>query len=69
MIRLAIGSLYDVCSEREGLRAVIESWIKSKGRPAKAAELKKLYDRCFRLGYGAQLVREELGEFFDRIDW
>ncbi len=69
MIRLAVSRLDEVCSERESLKSLIESWIKSRGKPAKAAELKKLYDRCFRLGYRAELVRAELGEFFDRIDW
>jgi SOS response regulatory protein OraA/RecX len=69
MIRLAINRLDEARPEREGLKKVIASWVKAKGNPGTAADLKKLYDRCFRLGYRSDLVREELADFFDRINW
>lgn len=69
MVRLAINRLDEARPEREGLKKVIASWVKAKGEPGTAAEVKKLYDRCFRLGYRSELVREELADFFDRINW
>ena len=52
-------------SEAETLRQLVERWVTRHGKPEKIVELKKLYDHCFRLGYGSALIREHLSVYFD----
>ena len=55
--------------EAEYLQKVIKVWVSKSGKPMTPHPLKKLYDRCVRLGYAPQLVRQQLAPYFDHIDW
>ena len=55
--------------ESESLQEAIDLWVNRSGEPRTPPSLKKLYDRCVRLGYAPHRVREQLGPYFDQIDW
>ena len=55
--------------ESESLQEAIDLWVNGSGEPRTPPSLKKLYDRCVRLGYAPHRVREQLGPYFDQIDW
>lgn len=55
--------------ESNVLQEVIQRWIEKSGTPQTASQLKKLYDRCIRLGYSPEPVRRQLAPFFETIDW
>ena len=50
--------------QAERLVAVMERWVETRGRPTALGQLKKLHDRCLRLGYPASLVRQNLDPYF-----
>ncbi len=55
--------------EEQSLQEAIQIWVGKSGRPQTAPQLKKLFDHCVRLGYLSALVREQLGPYFQKIDW
>jgi SOS response regulatory protein OraA/RecX len=55
--------------EEDCLREAIESWIHLSGTPKRISQLKKLFDRCLRLGHSPDQVRNELKEYFEAVDW
>jgi regulatory protein len=69
MIELALRRLDEESAEEESLRQVTASWMKIKGTPESASDLKKLYDHCLRMGYPAGMVRAELSGCFRQIEW
>lgn len=69
MIELALRRLDEESTEAESLRQVATSWMKVKGRPESASDLKKLYDHCLRMGYPPGMVRAELSGCFRQIEW
>ena len=55
--------------EAESLQETIELWVSKSGEPQTPRPLKKLYNRCIRLGYSPPMVRQQLAPYFDHIDW
>ena len=55
--------------EAEGLQRAIDLWVNKSGEPQTPRPLKKLYDYCVRLGYAPHMVRQQLGPYFDHVDW
>ncbi|MFZ0429945.1 MAG: regulatory protein RecX [Acidobacteriota bacterium] len=69
MIELALRRLDEESAEEECLREVAATWMKVRGTPRNASDLKKLYDHCLRMGYPAGMVRAELSGCFRQIEW
>jgi hypothetical protein len=69
IIDLTLRQLEKELPETEGLHRVTQSWIRFSGRPENAKQLKKLFDRCSRLGYASEQIRVELKPYFDRVKW
>ena len=69
MIELALGRLDEESAEQESLLEVAASWMKVRGTPESASDLKKLYDHCLRMGYPPGMVREALSGCFKQIEW
>ncbi len=69
MIELALRRLDEESAEEESLRLVTASWMKVRGTPQNASDLKKLYDHCLRMGYPPAMVRTELSGCFRQIEW
>ncbi len=69
MTELVLSQLEAELPESDSLHEVTQAWIRSFGPPTTVSQLKKLFDRCVRLGYRPQQIRTELEEYFDRIDW
>jgi regulatory protein len=55
--------------EVESLQEAIDLWVNKSGEPQTPSPLKKLFDHCVRLGYAPHTVRQQLGPYFDHIDW
>lgn len=55
--------------EMEGLQQAIQRWVDRSGAPQTPSQLKKLYDRCLRLGYPSEPVRRHLAPYFESMDW
>lgn len=55
--------------ELSALRRVILSRIERSGTPETLSEVKKVFDRCIRLGYPPAMVRNELELYFNNLDW
>jgi len=55
--------------EEQSLQEAIEMWVGRSGKPQAAPQLKKLFDRCVRLGYVPDLVRKQLAPYFQKINW
>lgn len=55
--------------EEERLRKIISSYQRLHGRPASIKDVKKLFDRCIRLGYAPEMVRTHLDSLFASISW
>ena len=53
----------------DSLKKVIQKWTEQSGPPTTISQLKKLYDRCFRLGYEGNLLREQLDHYFENLEW
>jgi regulatory protein len=51
------------------LQKVISSYQKLHGRPSTIKDVKKLFDRCIRLGYTPEMVRNQLNSLFASISW
>ena len=51
------------------LKEIIQKWIEQSGPPTTISQLKKLYDRCFRLGYEGDLIRGQLDHYFENLEW
>jgi regulatory protein len=69
MIDQVLGQVNQKKGETESLQEAIELWVNRSGQPQTPRPLKKLYDRCIRLGYAPHLVRQQLAPYFDQIDW
>ena len=69
IVELTLGKLAEECPEAQSFQQVTQAWIKSSGPPKSISQLKKLYDRCIRLGYSSELVRTGLQEYFKEIGW
>jgi regulatory protein len=69
MIDQVLGQVNQKKGETESLQEAIELWVNRSGQPQTPRPLKKLYDRCIRLGYAPHLVRQQLAHYFDQIDW
>ena len=55
--------------EEESLQKVIGVYLKLHGNPASVKDVKKLFDRCIRLGYHPEMVRDRLNTVFASISW
>lgn len=55
--------------ETETLQQVIRGWVERSGAPKTVPQLKKLYNRCLRLGYSPGPIRHYLAPYFEKIDW
>jgi len=69
IIDLVLSRLEIELPELDSLRQLIQSWIRSFGSPTTVSQLKRLFDRCLRLGYTPEVVRTELEECFHKLDW
>lgn len=69
LIESAVCDLEAASPERKALAQLADRWIARKGRPRRAADLKKLFDACGRAGFPQGLVREELGHLFKGLEW
>lgn len=69
IVELALSRLEAELPEVESLHQLTQSWIRSFGSPTTASKLKRLFDRCLRLGYSPEQVRAELGDCFRDLSW
>lgn len=69
MIGLTLEKLEQEHPERETLHRAAEAWMKSSGPPETVSQLKKLYEYCLRRGFSPQMTRDELAEYFSKVDW
>jgi regulatory protein len=69
IIEFALSRLEAELPEVDSLHQLTQSWIRSSGSPTTVSQLKKLFDRCLRLGYTPEQVRTELKDFFSDLSW
>jgi len=69
IVELALSRLEAELPEVDSLHQLTLSWICSFGSPTTVSQLKKLFDRCVRLGYTPEQVRTELEDFFRKLGW
>ena len=69
MIEQILEQVNEGKGESESLQEAVDLWVNRSGEPQTPPALKKLYDRCVRLGYAPHRVREQLGPYFEQIDW
>ena len=69
IIEFALSRLEVELPEVDSLHQLTQSWIRSSGSPTTVSQLKKLFDRCLRLGYTPEQVRTELKDFFGNLSW
>jgi SOS response regulatory protein OraA/RecX len=69
IIELVLSRLEAELPEVDSLHQLTKSWIRSSGSPTTVSQLKKIFDRCLRLGYSPEQVRTELKDFFLDLDW
>ena len=69
IIELALSRLEAELPEVDSLHQLTQSWIRSFGSPTTVSQLKKLFDRCVRLGYSPEQVRTELEDCFRGLNW
>lgn len=55
--------------ESQALQRIVDNWLRLRGRPETARELKKLYDRCLRMGHRPARIRACLDPYFSRLEW
>lgn len=55
--------------ESSSLQKIIQRQLERSGTPQTLSQLKKLYDRCIRLGYPSEQVRQQLGPYFEKMEW
>jgi SOS response regulatory protein OraA/RecX len=69
IVALTLAKLEDEYPEEKALNRAVETWIQRSGPPETVSELKKLFDRCIRMGYSASQIRERLGHYFGQVNW
>ncbi len=69
MIEQVLEQVNQETGEVESLQEAIDRWVNKSGEPDTLPPLKKLHDRCIRLGYAPHMVREQLGPYFDHLNW
>ncbi len=69
IVEVALAQVNQQHSEAECLRELVSNWLKQKGRPETAGQLKKLYDHGMRRGFPAPLLRQVLAPFFAEVSW
>ncbi|HLV01176.1 MAG TPA: regulatory protein RecX [Acidobacteriota bacterium] len=69
IIDYALSQLEEEQPELATLRRVILSGIERFGTPVRVSDLKKIFDRCVRLGYSPAMVRSELEIYFSSVNW
>jgi len=67
MIELALSRLEVELPEVNSLHQLTQIWIRSYGSPKSVPQLKKLFDRCVRMGYSPEQVRTELETYFRKL--
>ena len=55
--------------ENSNLQKTIQRQLERSGAPENLSQLKKLYDRCVRLGYPGEQVRQQLAPYFEKMEW
>ncbi|HSR50355.1 MAG TPA: RecX family transcriptional regulator [Acidobacteriota bacterium] len=55
--------------EQQALERIVQNWLRLRGEPSTVRDLKKLHDRCLRLGHRPDRVRSRLDAFFRHLDW
>ena len=50
--------------ESVALQSIVDRWVESKGAPRSLSRLKKLHDRCQRLGFPPDAIRQLLSPYF-----
>ena len=69
MIEQVLKQVNQETGEAESLQEAIDLWVNKSGEPNTLPPLKKLHDRCIRLGYAPHMVRQQLGPYFDNLEW
>jgi regulatory protein len=69
IVELALSRLEAELPEVDSLHQLTQSWIRSFGSPTTVSQLKKIFDRCLRLGYTPEQVRTELTDYFRKLNW
>ena len=69
IVEFALSRLEAELPEVDSLHQLTQSWIRSLGSPKTVSQLKKLFDRCIRLGYSPEQARTELEKFFRDLNW
>lgn len=69
IIHYALTQLEDEQPELSTLRHVILAGIERSGTPETLSDVKKVFDRCIRLGYPPAMVRNELEHYFNTLNW
>ena len=69
IIELTLSRLEAELPEVDSLHQLTQSWIRRVGPPKTVSQLKKLFDRCIRLGYRPESVRTELEDYFQGLNW
>lgn len=69
IVRLTLSRLDREYPEAGSLGRAVRIWVQRHGSPTSASMLKRLFDSCLRLGYGTEIVRRELSDYFRTIEW
>lgn len=69
IVEASLSRVKEEIPEEESLRKVINVYLKLHGNPASVKDVKKLFDRCIRLGYHPEMVRDHLNTVFASISW
>ncbi len=64
VIREALETAAGERPEGEALQSIVDRWVESKGAPRSLSSLKKLHDRCLRLGFPPDAIRQRLSPYF-----
>jgi SOS response regulatory protein OraA/RecX len=57
-----------MCQE-ESLSKLLAARVERVGKPESVAEVKKLFDYCFRQGYPRAQIRQAIEPLFNEADW
>lgn len=63
-IQAALAEAEERDPSRDRLMRLIDSRVARRGTPKDRSELKRVFDRCIRLGYAPSAIREELAPYF-----
>lgn len=69
MIQSVLDEVENEQRQIDSLQESVRKWVEQSGQPTTVSQLKKLYDRCFRLGYEAGSIREHLKSYFETVEW